>query len=155
MIAIPAGPSARRRNPFDTAVAPVRSLAERITRPPGRSRSASPIRHSDVSGPPPSNVDRYVPGQGRRGRDSRSPAPRREGRRPGARRERGGERRGGRGGGDRADRVAKDGRPRKTQQELDAEMEDYWGAKETNGAVPANTQAEPAAAGGDDIDMIE
>lgn len=119
-------------------------MADRITLAPGaRSRSLSPIRHSDVSGPPPTNVDRYVPGKGSR---SRSPMPRRrEGRRPGARRERG-ERGGGRGG----DRMSKDGRPKKTQEELDAEMEDYWGAKE-NGTA---TEAAPSAAQ-DDIDMIE
>jgi THO complex subunit 4 len=54
------------------------------------------------------------------------------------------------------------GRPRKTQEELDAEMEDYWGsaaaaAATTNGAVTA--AAKPAvyvsATGDDDIDMIE
>jgi len=67
---------------------------------------------------------------------------RRDGRRPGARRERG--ERGGRGG----DKLAKDGRPKKTQEELDAEMEDYWGAKENgNGAAAEVAQ--------DDIDMIE
>jgi THO complex subunit 4 len=46
--------------------------------------------------------------------------------------------------------VAKDGRPKKTQEELDAEMEDYWGAKENgNGNEAAATEAQ------DDIDMIE
>jgi THO complex subunit 4 len=150
LISIPAGPSGGRRNPFDSAVAP-RSLADRITRPAGaRTRSISPVRHSDVSGPPPSNVDRYVPGQGSR---SRSPMPRRrDGRRPGARRERG--ERGGRGGGER---LARDGRPKKTQEELDAEMEDYWGAKE-NGTEGAEGTAEAPAtttAAMDDIDMIE
>jgi len=72
---------------------------------------------------------------------------RREGRPPGARRERG-ERRGGArdgGGGTR--------RPRKTQEELDAEMEDYWvsgGAKE-NG--DAETDAPTETEG--DIEMAE
>ncbi|EHL02625.1 putative mRNA export protein mlo3 [Glarea lozoyensis 74030] len=99
----------------------------------------------DVSGPPPSNVDRYVPGRGSR---SRSPRPRRDGRRAGARRERGDRRGGARGG---SERVAKDGRPKKTQEELDAEMDDYWGAKD-NGA---ETSAAPAASAQDDIDMIE
>jgi THO complex subunit 4 len=111
------------------------------------------VRHSDVSGPPPGNVDRYVPGRGSR---SRSPQPRgprgtrgRDGRRPGARRERG-ERNvgGGRGG----DRVSKDGRPKKTQEELDAEMEDYWGSKDN--ANEGATESAPAAKG-DDVDMIE
>jgi THO complex subunit 4 len=145
LISIPAGPSGSRngprRNPFDSAVAPPRSLADRITLAPGaRSRSDSPVRHSDVRGPIPSNVDRYVPGQHSR---SRSPMPRRrEGRRPGARRERG--ERGGRG----AERLAKDGRPKKTQEELDAEMEDYWGAKE-------NGNEATVEAAQDDVDMIE
>ena len=143
MISIPSGPAASRRNPFDSAVRAPRPLADRITLAPGaRSRSLSPIRHSDVRGPAPSNVDRYVPGQGSR---SRSPLPRRrEGRRPGARRERG--ERSGRGG----DRLAKDGRPKKTQEELDAEMEDYWGQKENGTAEVATTTAAQ-----DDIDMIE
>lgn len=77
---------------------------------------------------------------------------RRDGRRPGARRERG--ERGGRGGGER---LARDGRPKKTQEELDAEMEDYWGAKE-NGTEGAEGTAEAPAtttAAMDDIDMIE
>jgi len=139
LISVPAGPSGGRRNAFDTAVIPGRSLADRITLAPGvRSRSRSPVRHSDVSGPAPSNVDRYVPG-----RDSRSPRPRRrDGRRPGARRERGGA---------ASERMGRDGRPKKTQEELDAEMEDYWGSKEKgNGEEVA-----PALAPTGDIDMIE
>lgn len=52
--------------------------------------------------------------------------------------------------------MSKDGRPKKTQEELDAEMEDYWGA---NNAAAAEGSAEtPAAAvskvAEDDIDMI-
>lgn len=142
LISIPSGPSAGRRNP-GPAPASKGSLFDRITLPAGQPRSDSPIRHSDVSGPPPSNVDRYVPGRGSR---SRSPRPRqREGRRPGARRERGDRRGGGRGGGER---LARDGRPKKTQEELDAEMEDYWGAKE-NGADGAGVTAEA------DIEMVE
>lgn len=151
LIAVPTGPS-RPRNPFDTAVAPSRPLADRITLPPGtRSRSLSPVRHTDVSGPTPANIDRYVPSKGSR---SRSPMPRRRegGRPPGARRERG-ERTGGRGregagGGNR--------RPKKTQEELDAEMEDYWGGaagpKEAdNGDAPATGIMEIEA----DIEMAE
>jgi THO complex subunit 4 len=143
LIQMPSGPSAGRRG--GGAPPPSRSLFDRVTLPKSRARSASPIRHSDVSGPPPENVDRYVPGRGSR---SRSPRPRRgdgrrDGRRPGARRERG--ERSARGG----DRMSKDGRPRKTQEELDAEMEDYWGAKD-NGAEPS-----AAPAGADDDAMIE
>ena len=163
MISIPSGPANRpARNAFDYVTPAPRSLADRITERSGRTRSMSPIRHSDVSGPIPANVDRYVPGQHTR---SRSPMPRRrEGRPPGGRRERGerGDRRGrggrgeGRGGGRGGDRVARDGRPKKTQEELDAEMEDYWGAKEsgTDSAAPAATTA-ATTAGEDDIAMIE
>lgn len=111
-----------------------------------RSRSFSPVRHSDVSGPAPANVDRYVPGKGSR---SRSPMPRRrEGRPPGLRRDRG-ER-----GGRRRDAgpIGKDGRPKKTQEELDAEMEDYWaGGKEDDNAGVIAVSAEPDG----DIDMAE
>ncbi|RDW63951.1 hypothetical protein BP5796_10453 [Coleophoma crateriformis] len=151
LTAVPSGPSAgRSRNPFDSAVIPGRSLADRITvAGGGRSRSLSPVRRYA-----PDNVDRYVPGQ----RDSRSPPRRRErrdggregGRRPGARRERGdrGATRG------PSERTARDGRPRKTQEELDAEMEDYWGSKEKeNGGEEA--AAAPAAQPQDDVDMIE
>ncbi|RDL36790.1 uncharacterized protein BP5553_06142 [Venustampulla echinocandica] len=152
LISIPSGPSAGRRNPFNSVVVPGRSLADRITMPPGRSRSDSPVRHSDVSGPAPSNVDRYVPGRGTR---SRSPQPRRrDGRRPGARRERG-ERRGGRGGGGGGERIARDGRPKKTQEQLDAEMEDYFGGggEKQNGSEAAAAGA--PAGGEDDIEMVE
>ncbi|KAI9053242.1 hypothetical protein LZ554_002209 [Drepanopeziza brunnea f. sp. 'monogermtubi'] len=142
LIPVPSGPSSRRGPPPQS-----RSLFERMGAPK-RSRSDSPIRHSDVRRPPPSSVDRYVPG-GTRSR-SRSPRPRRrDGRRPGARRERG-ERTGVvRGGGER---LARDGRPKKTQEELDAEMEDYFG-----GGSKDNVDPGPAAAAttGDDIDMIE
>jgi THO complex subunit 4 len=149
---VPSGPAGGRPRYNDTGSS--RSLADRITRPARPSRSRSPIRHSDVSGPAPRDVDRYVPG--RRG-ESRSPAPRRrDGRRPGERR--GGDR-GGRGGRDRGERLAKDGRPKKTQDELDAEMDDYWGAKNGDGAkedeVGTASEAAPATSKpvDDDIDM--
>jgi len=44
--------------------------------------------------------------------------------------------------------LAKDGRPRKTQEELDAEMEDYFAGKENGSA-----QAAPAASE-EDVDMV-
>lgn len=121
-----------------------------------RPASESPIRHSDVSKPPPEGVDRYVPGQGsrsrsppRRRRDERGGggAGRRDGRRPGARRERG-ERNGG--GGVKREPLARDGRPRKTQEELDAEMEDYFGGG--GEAVDENTNGNGEGAG-EDIEM--
>lgn len=54
------------------------------------------------------------------------------------------------------------GRPRKTQEELDRDMEDYWGSKaEENGTVNGDANAEekeevaaPAVMEDDDIDMI-
>lgn len=130
------------RNPFDYVEKPSRSLFDRIEgderRGGRRGRSASPRRA-------PENIDRYVPGN--RGRGSRSPrrrggGARENGRAPGARREertgRGG--RGGRGGRDNQDtegRPVVQGRPRKTAEELDAEMDTYWNSNEVNGGQAA------------------
>jgi len=176
---MPSGPSAANpeigirgragtatRNPFDTAVKPGRSLFERIEEPArrragsGRSRSRSPgaPRRTNTSKPPPEGVDRYVPsGSSSRRRRSRTRSPRRN-RSPRARRERG----------DRDGRQIINGRPRKTQEELDKEMEDYWGSKAEapaaengagNGVVQNGIAAveQPAEAVMDDgdIDMIE
>jgi THO complex subunit 4 len=50
------------------------------------------------------------------------------------------------------------GRPRKTAEELDAEMDDYWGGAPTDAPTTNNGGGQPpaaATAGGDDIDMIE
>ncbi|KAF3062009.1 THO complex subunit 4A [Daldinia childiae] len=151
--------SAPRRNPFDTAHMPGRSLAERITRP----RSLSPRRYSERD----RGVDRYVPGGGSR---SRSPLPRRRGggggRRPGARRE-GREGRDGRdgregregreGGGtpNGRERVGRNGRPKKTQEELDAEMADYFNPSGGNDTAPAAETAGAIVSAIDDVDMIE
>lgn len=149
----------RPRNPFDSAVQPARSLADRITLPNNRSRSRSPVRRSDVSKPPPEGVDRYVPGQSS-GRRSRSPLPRRDGRRAGARRDRGdrtaGGERGGREGGGR--NGGRNQRPKKTQEELDAEMADYFnggGNEATEGTAHSEEKAPAAVDAGDDIDMIQ
>ncbi|KAH7031583.1 uncharacterized protein B0I36DRAFT_324233 [Microdochium trichocladiopsis] len=134
--------AAPRRNPFENAHMPGKPLSERISRP----RSLSPGR----------DVDRYVPGEGggRRSRDSRSPLPRRKergGRRPGARREGGN----GASGQDREPRKG-GARPKKTQEELDEEMANYF----SGGANGAEAQAAPAAGApattapaGDDVDM--
>ncbi|CAM1505670.1 Fc.00g113070.m01.CDS01 [Cosmosporella sp. VM-42] len=148
LTALPGGPS---RNPFDTAVMPSRPLAERISAPSGRSRSLSPRRRYDEDDAASKGIDRYVPGKGSR---SRSPMPRRRGgRRPGARREGGGrdQQEGGRGG------RANNPRTKKTQEELDAEMEDYFGGGSAPAPEPANGTSAPAAtvAAIDDIDMIE
>ncbi|CBF79945.1 hypothetical protein AN7706.2 [Aspergillus nidulans FGSC A4] len=162
----------RDRNPFDTAEKPRGSLFDRVERPRD-ARSLSPesrsesaegagrrrrrrgggggnYRRSDVSKPAPDHIDRYIPGQ-------QAPA-----RRAGGGRRQGGDGRRG------------NPRPKKTQEELDQEMEDYWGsnaAAETaeQAAAPEQTAAEPAPAASavaapaaaaapaadDDIDMIE
>ncbi|KAI1134367.1 RNA-binding domain-containing protein [Hypoxylon sp. FL0543] len=131
--------SAPRRNPFDTAHMPGRSLAERITRP----RSMSPRRNSERN-----RVDSYVPGRATR---SRSPLPRRRGgRRPGTRRE------GGAGTPNERERTGRAGRPKKTQEELDAEMADYFNVGGSNGAAPAvEAEASTTAQVADEMDMIE
>ncbi|KAF5619696.1 RNA and export factor-binding 2 [Fusarium sp. NRRL 52700] len=152
------------RNPFDTAVMPGRPLAERISSP-GERRSHSPHRRYDDDDAARRGIDRYVPGQGPR----RSPMPRQggrgrgQGRRPGARRDgRDGARdqEGGRGGRGNT-------RGKKTQEELDAEMADYFGGGDNaQAAEPAGQQNAPTAqtqapaqaqaqAATDDIDMIE
>src|SRR5271156_3117056 len=161
----------RRENPFDRVENP-RSLFERIEAPGGgrgRRRSESPVadmtgddrsdsrrrgprrgatgaasqdRRSDVTKPPPENIDRYVPGQNDGRNSSRRNEGRDSGRRPGEGRERGGGSDRGRGGRDRSERGENgarmvNGRPRKTQEELDAEMEDYWGNANTVGGDAA------------------
>jgi THO complex subunit 4 len=140
---LPSGPGPRR-NPFDSAILPGRSLADRITAPSGRSRSFSPGRSNNLDDDDAARkgIDRYVPG-----RRSRSPVPRRRGggRRPGARRE---------GGGREQQDSSRGGtrRPKKTQEELDAEMEDYFGGSNkpegeaSNGAPAAHQRT-------DDIEM--
>ena len=153
------------RNPFDHVEKPSRSLFERVDSSTannnsnnggrGRYRSDSPdgrVRRSNVDKPAPEHIDRYVPG-----RDSRSPMPRTGGRgsmgrRPGARREDSGRR-------DGAPARGGQVRPKKTYEQLDEEMEDYWGdgaTSATNGAGTAqNTSNTAAAEVVDDVDMIE
>ena len=50
------------------------------------------------------------------------------------------------------------GRPRKTQEELDQEMEDYWGQKGDDTAVNGQTKVFPNASAAipedEDVDMI-
>lgn len=142
---------------------PGRPLEERVSLPGGRARSHSPQGRYTQEDAVRKGIDRYIPGQGSR---SRSPAPRRRGgRRPGARREGGGRGDQNNSKGEEVGRGAR-GNPRskKTQQELDAEMADYFGGGE-GGQAEAN--GAPAAAGTDgnaqvaavaateDIDMIE
>lgn len=164
MAIVPAG-GRRERNPFDSVEGAKGSLFDRVERPHERSlspasdseprrrggggrRGARGDRRSDVSKPPPAHIDRYVPGQ-----STAPPAP------PAPRGGRNGRER------ERADRMTVNGRPRKTQNELDQEMEDYWGTANAgagsadNETVPNEPQqiapASTAAAGDDDIDMIE
>ncbi|KAJ6169671.1 hypothetical protein N7497_002514 [Penicillium chrysogenum] len=149
--------------PIRLSLRPRSSLLDRIQRPrddrsmspednaDGRRRRGGGRPHrSDVTKPAPDNIDRYVPGQrshqrspnrrggGRRGRDNRSQQTDGSNRRSNA-------------------------RPRKTQEELDQEMEDYWGGANNGGEatapaqdVPQQTAPAPSApAADDDIDMIE
>ena len=159
---MPTQPLKAARNPFDTAERPGRSLFERIERSDdsnrrrrgGRSDEDGRLRQSDVSKPAPENIDRYVPGQDSGSERRRSPAPRRGGgrgrgegrgdaRRPGQRKE-------------REPQVGRDSRPRKTAEELDAEMEDYWGGNGASKESAGGTNgADPVAANTDDVDMIE
>ncbi|KAJ5322721.1 RNA binding protein [Penicillium brevicompactum] len=161
-------PGRRERNPLDSAHHPRSSLMDRIERPRdgrslsprsdendgGRRRGRGGRGHrSDVTKPPPDGIDRYVPGQ----RSGRSPR-------------RNGGRRGGRDGRaqptDGSNRRSNP-RPRKTQEELDQEMEDYWGGANNGGGddaavvqdAPQQAAAAPApsapVANDDDVDMIE
>lgn len=92
------------------------------------------------------NIDRYVPGS----RRSRSPIRNRRrgdgGRRPGTHSARGGSTREG------GERKGKESRPKKTQDELDAEMEDYFNGNRAGANGGGQAAAEPAV---DDVDMIE
>ncbi|CEJ60262.1 hypothetical protein PMG11_08843 [Penicillium brasilianum] len=160
------------------------TLFDRVERPGRDSRSLSPGgdqaadgsrrgRRSDVSKPAPDGIDRYTPG-------TRQRSPRRGGGRRGGRDNRDTrDNRDNRGRNERGGRRTGDARPRKTQEELDQEMDDYWGGNnaaaetaekqpETAAAqpqaattsvpatapAPAPASAAPAAAD-DDIDMIE
>ncbi|RDK39131.1 alpha-actinin, sarcomeric [Aspergillus phoenicis ATCC 13157] len=173
---ISTGAGRRDRNPFDNVERSKGSLFDRVERPRDRdarslspdSRSGSPdggarrrrgrrggggggYRRSDVSKPAPEHIDRYIPGQ-------RSPT-RNRGATNGRRQGGGGENKG-------DSRRMVNGRPRKTQEELDQEMDDYWGGSGNAGAGAADKEVVPdepqqiapasaAAAGDDDIDMIE
>lgn len=166
---VPTGPSGAARGRGiaaridGSAAGPSRSLFDRVE----RRRSESPRRNDGRTAS--DRVDRYVP-RDRADSRPRSPRPRSPARRGGLR----GARRGR--GAPRTDpegRSMVGGRPRKTTDDLDAEMADYWGGKEKAGAeagtATTNAQAAgngaatndftPAAATSaaldDDIDMIE
>ncbi|KAF2179423.1 hypothetical protein K469DRAFT_303327 [Zopfia rhizophila CBS 207.26] len=107
------------------AKAPGKSLESRITYP---DRDPEPVSHrSDPLDPDPPNIDRYIPDRRDAGR-VRVPRQRD--------RARGGEsRRGGR-----------SNRPRKTKEDLDAEMDDYFGGG-------AGVALEPKAGAEEDMDI--
>lgn len=143
-------PPLRRREPAGAG----RPLSERATLPSSRNRSRSPARDLEDEAAR-RNIDRYVPG-GRRDRE-RSPMRargRERGRRPGTGRDRDRGRGNGDAGRDGGDRPGRDGRPKKTQEELDAEMEDYFNAQAANGGGHAAAPA-AAPAAEEDFDMIE
>lgn len=166
---MPSGPSrdAPPRGIADRIERQPRSIFDRITssrddsrdggrRP--RQRSDSPRKSDRLAAP---DVDRYIPGRGSRSPIRRRGTPRGGGRRPGERREE----RGGRGPREPRERKPRvddegrplvGGRPRKTAEELDAEMNDYFGkGDETSGDNGAATEANGAENGRatDDIDM--
>lgn len=165
------GPKAEKsKSLFDRIERPLADRSERSLSPDGEGASGGGRRRrggkggragrSDTSKPAPDHIDRYVPGQQQA---QRSPTRRGQaGRRPGERRD---DRRG---GGNRDGRRGANGgtspRPKKTQEELDAEMDDYWGntaaaaeggAEDQAVAAPATEAADEPAGNDDDIDMIE
>lgn len=133
---------------------PGKPLADRISAPGERRRNED----DDAAR---RGIDRYIPPGGRTRSRSPGGGQRRGGRRPGARRDGGG-----RDGGGRDEGRGGRGNPRakKSAQELDDDMADYFTggnndeaqADTAAAAVPAAPAAAPAAAPtGDDVDMIE
>lgn len=59
------------------------------------------------------------------------------------------------GGSENREPRGRDGRPKKTQEELDAEMADYFNPGGTHEEAPAETTAATNGQLGDDVDMIE
>ncbi|KKF93710.1 Aly/REF export factor 2 [Ceratocystis platani] len=124
-----------KRNPFDSAVMPSRSLAERVSDP--RDRSRSPRRNiadEDAGRRPGARHEAVRNNNGRDGQRNRRDGSNNAG------------------GNNR--------RPNKTQEELDAEMADYFGGPTEKPAetAPQATDVAPAAettASADDVDMIE
>ncbi|KAK6338372.1 hypothetical protein TWF730_002436 [Orbilia blumenaviensis] len=142
----PGGPGGRRGG--GAAGGEGRSLFERVSggAPEVDMDDNSGRRSPQRRGGPPRNVqemrqnakelgiDRYIPGERNGLKDRRQP-PRRGGMGGERERRRDGGGRGGRGGdrggergGERGERSGATNRPKKTAEELDAEMNDYWGA---------------------------
>ncbi|PNS20219.1 hypothetical protein CAC42_5669 [Sphaceloma murrayae] len=158
---LPPTDSRGSRNPFDSVEKPSRSLFERIDAgaegrsPERRGRGRGRRSESPARGRREGEIDRYIPGD--RGRE-RSPLRRRGGGRESGRRP--GERAGGRGGRggrktDESGRPLVGGRPKKTQEELDAEMNDYWGKSGENGTAENGTTEQQGGGDGDvEIDLM-
>ncbi|KAF2663233.1 RNA-binding domain-containing protein [Microthyrium microscopicum] len=135
-------PEARR-----TAERQPPSILERIAANERRNRVGADSdddnpRRSNVQRAAPDNIDRYVPGQngGAPRNDSRRRSPRRNDRgtrRPGQRRQPAPRERS-----DTEGHALVGGRPRKTAEELDAEMADYWGGGGEGATEGAATTAE-------------
>ncbi|RKF56441.1 putative rna binding protein [Golovinomyces cichoracearum] len=125
LISIPSGPSGGRRN---AAPGRSRSIFDRITVANRSPPSKSGYESSEMNSRTQRRHDRSISVNHT---NSRGPKPhRRESRRTGERNN----------GGHRGERLARDNRPKKTQEELDAEMDEYWNSKDNN---PANVA--PAA----------
>jgi len=138
---VPNGPAKPARNPFDTAERPARSLFDRVDdserrRRAGESEDDRSYRRSNVSKPAPENIDRYVPGENNGRRRSPRRNTDRGSRRPGQRRPRDSQK-------DPEGHLVVGGRPRKTAEELDAEMDNYF----------SKPNAEEGVKLDDDIDM--
>jgi THO complex subunit 4 len=169
-----------QRNPFDSIDRPARSLFDRVDESERRRRAGatdnddepndqhqnqqqqqSRPRRSNVSRPAPDHIDRYIPGQGNddvdrgptSGRRPRS-SPRRDNRGRGSRRP--GQQRQGR---DSDGHAIVQGRPRKTAEELDDEMTDYWNGQQGDGAAASEAPVKGEGKGNSvnpldgDIDM--
>ncbi|GAM36113.1 alpha-actinin [Talaromyces pinophilus] len=166
----PGGPKAEKsKSLFDRIERPLADRTERSLSPDGEGATGGGRRRrggrgrtgrSDTSKPAPDHIDRYVPGQQQ---SQRSPTRRGQtGRRPGERRD---DRRGGNRDGRRGANGGTGSRPKKTQEELDAEMDDYWsntvaaaaegGVEEKAVSAPLTVAAGEPAGNDDDIDMIE
>lgn len=144
-----------------SAPRPSRSLFDRIEPRNGRARSLSPdagrpTRRTYGTAPAAGNVDRYIPARAERSPSRRGGGPR--SRRPGERRQ---PRR------DEQGHVIVQGRPRKTTDELDAEMAEYWAENKGDTAagstmngggtatVANKNPAQTAPATGDDEEMMD
>lgn len=155
-------PNAPGRSLFDRIDAPApqrRARSLSASREGGRTRGP---RRNNNGGPP--TIDRYVPPGARvsstEPRGGRNRAAPQGGRRPGERRRGGGAGgAGGAAGGAGGEKKGGGRRPKKTADELDAEMEDYFGgggaaegvdAGGNAGDVPVQVQAQT-----EDVDMIE